>query len=195
MPSWADPAQGGFTKFHLYRRGARLTARAKWFIKQTVVCFSNGLILLVNSSFCPEPMAQALRLPRSDNRLPLPGALNWRQHWFRQGGRSTPRSIARSFIRLLRDTGMEVVYTPPRQDIPAVVKLALEEDADSPRDGATGSRECRKQVFILRRPCVRCSTLPRVKDLGSSCDQHITPEGVSEQVKPSSSHQLARHRR
>ncbi|MEO7135800.1 MAG: cobalamin-dependent protein [Vicinamibacterales bacterium] len=30
----------------------------------------------------------------------------------------------------LRDAGMEVVYTPPWQDIAAVVKLALEEDAD-----------------------------------------------------------------
>jgi len=30
----------------------------------------------------------------------------------------------------LRDAGMEVVYTPPWQDLAAVVKLALEEDAD-----------------------------------------------------------------
>jgi methylmalonyl-CoA mutase C-terminal domain/subunit len=30
----------------------------------------------------------------------------------------------------LRDAGMEVVYTPPWQALPAVVKLALEEDAD-----------------------------------------------------------------
>jgi len=30
----------------------------------------------------------------------------------------------------LRDAGMEVVYTPPWQDIKAVVKLALEEDVD-----------------------------------------------------------------
>lgn len=30
----------------------------------------------------------------------------------------------------LRDAGMEVVYTPPWQTIPAVVKLAVEEDAD-----------------------------------------------------------------
>jgi methylmalonyl-CoA mutase C-terminal domain/subunit len=30
----------------------------------------------------------------------------------------------------LRDAGMEVVYTPPWQDIGAVVKLALEEDVD-----------------------------------------------------------------
>ena len=30
----------------------------------------------------------------------------------------------------LRDAGMEVVYTPPWQDIPTVVKLALEEDVD-----------------------------------------------------------------
>ena len=29
-----------------------------------------------------------------------------------------------------RDAGMEVVYTPPWQDIAAVVKLALEEDVD-----------------------------------------------------------------
>lgn len=30
----------------------------------------------------------------------------------------------------LRDAGMEVIYTPPWQQIPAVVKLALEEDVD-----------------------------------------------------------------
>ncbi|HVF64666.1 MAG TPA: cobalamin-dependent protein [Casimicrobiaceae bacterium] len=30
----------------------------------------------------------------------------------------------------LRDAGMEVVYTPPWQDIPTVVKLAQEEDVD-----------------------------------------------------------------
>jgi methylmalonyl-CoA mutase C-terminal domain/subunit len=30
----------------------------------------------------------------------------------------------------LRDAGMEVIYTPPWQDIAAVVKLALEEDVD-----------------------------------------------------------------
>ncbi len=30
----------------------------------------------------------------------------------------------------LRDAGMEVIYTPPWQDVAAVVKLALEEDAE-----------------------------------------------------------------
>lgn len=30
----------------------------------------------------------------------------------------------------LRDAGMEVVYTPPWQEIPATVKLAMEEDID-----------------------------------------------------------------
>jgi methylmalonyl-CoA mutase C-terminal domain/subunit len=30
----------------------------------------------------------------------------------------------------LRDAGMEVIYTPPWQTIPAVVKLAIEEDVD-----------------------------------------------------------------
>jgi methylmalonyl-CoA mutase C-terminal domain/subunit len=30
----------------------------------------------------------------------------------------------------LRDAGMEVVYTPPWQELSSVVKLALEEDAD-----------------------------------------------------------------
>lgn len=30
----------------------------------------------------------------------------------------------------LRDAGMEVLYTPPWQEIPAVVKLAMEEDVD-----------------------------------------------------------------
>lgn len=37
---------------------------------------------------------------------------------------------SRVVAAFLRDAGMEVVYTPPWQDIPAVVKLALEEDAD-----------------------------------------------------------------
>jgi len=31
----------------------------------------------------------------------------------------------------LRDAGMEVIYTPPWQEIPAVEKLALEEDVDA----------------------------------------------------------------
>ena len=30
----------------------------------------------------------------------------------------------------LRDAGMEVIYTPPWQEIPAVIKLATEEDVD-----------------------------------------------------------------
>lgn len=30
----------------------------------------------------------------------------------------------------LRDAGMEVIYTPPWQDVAAVVKLAMEEDAE-----------------------------------------------------------------
>lgn len=37
---------------------------------------------------------------------------------------------SRVIATYLRDAGMEVVYTPPWQDIAAVVKLALEEDAD-----------------------------------------------------------------
>lgn len=37
---------------------------------------------------------------------------------------------SRVVAAFLRDAGMEVVYTPPWQDIAAVVKLALEEDAD-----------------------------------------------------------------
>ena len=37
---------------------------------------------------------------------------------------------SRVIAACLRDAGMEVIYTPPWQEIPAVVKLALEEDAD-----------------------------------------------------------------
>src|SRR5689334_8078117 len=37
---------------------------------------------------------------------------------------------SRVIAATLRDAGMEVVYTPPWQDIAAVVKLALEEDVD-----------------------------------------------------------------
>lgn len=37
---------------------------------------------------------------------------------------------SRVVAAFLREAGMEVVYTPPWQPIPAVVKLALEEDVD-----------------------------------------------------------------
>lgn len=36
-------------------------------------------------------------------RLMLLGALNWSQSWFRIDGKATPRSVARSFMKLLRD--------------------------------------------------------------------------------------------
>lgn len=52
-------------------------------------------------------LVAALPLPpqtdRRTFRLLLLGALNWTQHWFREGGRSSPRSISRSFLRLLRE--------------------------------------------------------------------------------------------
>lgn len=37
---------------------------------------------------------------------------------------------SRVIAACLRDAGMEVIYTPPWQEIAAVVKLTLEEDAD-----------------------------------------------------------------
>ena len=37
---------------------------------------------------------------------------------------------SRVIASTLRDAGMEVIYTPPWQEIPTVVKLATEEDAD-----------------------------------------------------------------
>jgi methylmalonyl-CoA mutase C-terminal domain/subunit len=37
---------------------------------------------------------------------------------------------SRVVAAFLRDAGMDVVYTPPWQEIPAVVKLATEEDVD-----------------------------------------------------------------
>jgi len=37
---------------------------------------------------------------------------------------------SRVIAACLRDAGMEVIYTPPWQEIPTVVKLATEEDAD-----------------------------------------------------------------
>ena len=37
---------------------------------------------------------------------------------------------SRVIAACLRDAGMEVIYTPPWQEISAVVKLTLEEDAD-----------------------------------------------------------------
>lgn len=44
--------------------------------------------------------------PKADRRflrLMLLGALNWSQNWYRESGRSSPRSIARNFILLLRE--------------------------------------------------------------------------------------------
>ena len=37
---------------------------------------------------------------------------------------------SRIIAAFLRDAGMEVIYTPPWQEVAAVVKLALEEDAE-----------------------------------------------------------------
>jgi len=37
---------------------------------------------------------------------------------------------SRVIAACLRDAGMEVIYTPPWQEIPTLVKLAMEEDAD-----------------------------------------------------------------
>lgn len=37
---------------------------------------------------------------------------------------------SRAVAAHLRDAGMEVIYTPPWQEIPAVVKLTVEEDVD-----------------------------------------------------------------
>ena len=37
---------------------------------------------------------------------------------------------SRVVASLLRDAGMEVIYTPPWQEIPSVVKVASEEDVD-----------------------------------------------------------------
>ncbi len=37
---------------------------------------------------------------------------------------------SRIVAAMLRDAGMEVIYTPPWQEIPAVVQLALQEDVD-----------------------------------------------------------------
>lgn len=37
---------------------------------------------------------------------------------------------SRAVAAALRDAGMEVIYTPPWQEIATVVKLAIEEDAD-----------------------------------------------------------------
>ena len=52
-------------------------------------------------------LVAALPLPtetdRQTFRLLLLGALNWTQHWFREDGRNSPRSIARSFLKLLRE--------------------------------------------------------------------------------------------
>lgn len=52
-------------------------------------------------------LVAALPLPaetdRQSFRLLLLGALNWSQHWFREGGANSPRSIARRYVRLLRE--------------------------------------------------------------------------------------------
>lgn len=50
----------------------------------------------------------ALPLPaatdRSALRLMLLGALNWSRFWFHDGGRDSPRSLARKFVQLIRET-------------------------------------------------------------------------------------------
>ena len=47
-----------------------------------------------------------LPLPKDTDRqalrLMLLGALNWSQGWYRAGGRLSPRSVARSFLKLIR---------------------------------------------------------------------------------------------
>jgi len=43
------------------------------------------------------------RTDRRAFRLLLLGALNWSQHWFREDGANSPRSIARRYVRLLRE--------------------------------------------------------------------------------------------
>lgn len=53
-------------------------------------------------------LAGALPLPAGTDRgllrLMLLGALNWSRFWFREGGRETPRSLARKFVKLLRES-------------------------------------------------------------------------------------------
>ena len=50
----------------------------------------------------------ALPLPgatdRGALRLMLLGALNWSRFWFDEGGRDSPRSLARKFVQLIRET-------------------------------------------------------------------------------------------
>jgi AcrR family transcriptional regulator len=52
-------------------------------------------------------LVEALPLPaHSDRRvmrLMLLGALNWARFWFAEGGRETPRSLGRTFVRLLKE--------------------------------------------------------------------------------------------
>ena len=56
-------------------------------------------------------LVEVLPLPRDTDRttfrLMLLGALNWTQNWFHPGGRATPRSLARSFLKLLREAQKE----------------------------------------------------------------------------------------
>ncbi len=50
----------------------------------------------------------ALPLPAGADRrmlrLMLLGALNWSRFWFREGGRETPATLGRKFVRLLKET-------------------------------------------------------------------------------------------
>jgi AcrR family transcriptional regulator len=52
-------------------------------------------------------LTAALALPadtdRRTLRLMLLGALNWSRFWFSEGGRETPASLARKFVRLLKE--------------------------------------------------------------------------------------------
>ncbi|MGH8674488.1 MAG: hypothetical protein ACREVG_09290, partial [Burkholderiales bacterium] len=53
-------------------------------------------------------LAAALPLPagtdRRTLRLMLLGALNWSRFWFDPAGRQTPKSLAREFVNLLKET-------------------------------------------------------------------------------------------
>ena len=53
-------------------------------------------------------LVDALPLPpgcdRGVLRLMLLGALNWSRFWFAEGGRCTPRALARKYVQLLKET-------------------------------------------------------------------------------------------
>lgn len=70
-------------------------------VASRLIRLRDGYERLFDDLIAALPLAR--RTDRRMLRLMLLGALNWSQGWFRIDGDATPRSVARSFLKLLRD--------------------------------------------------------------------------------------------